>query len=76
MDTAAPYASTAEGVSFSFLTTEDIRRLSVKQVVNPQIFDALGNATVGGLYDPAFGAERGQMCVSQAGDYRHCVPSG
>ena len=67
MDAAAPYAATVEGVSFSFLTTEDIRRLSVKQVVNPQIFDALGNATVGGLYDPAFGAERGQMCVRSTG---------
>ncbi len=32
-----------------------VRKLSVKQVVSPIIFDNLKNAVKGGLYDPAFG---------------------
>lgn len=32
-----------------------VRKLSVKQVVSPIIFDNLKNAIKGGLYDPAFG---------------------
>ncbi len=43
------------GVNFSIYTAEDIKKLSVKKVTNPQSFDALGHPTIGGLYDPAFG---------------------
>ena len=32
-----------------------IRKLSVKRVTTPVIFDNLKNAVPGGLYDPAFG---------------------
>lgn len=32
-----------------------VRKVSVKQVVSPIIFDNLKNAVRGGLYDPAFG---------------------
>lgn len=47
--------STVEGVSFSFLSAEDIRRISVKQIVNPVLLDDLNRPNVGGLYDPALG---------------------
>ncbi|KIY73811.1 beta and beta-prime subunits of DNA dependent RNA-polymerase [Cylindrobasidium torrendii FP15055 ss-10] len=47
--------STVTGISFTFLTTEDIRRISVKQIVNPNLLDDLNRPNVGGLYDPVLG---------------------
>lgn len=35
------------GARFSFYSDAEIRRLSVKQIVNPQTFDQYGHATVG-----------------------------
>lgn len=32
-----------------------VRRISVKQITSPVIFDNLKNAVKGGLYDPAMG---------------------
>jgi len=32
-----------------------IRKISVKRVVSPILFDNLKNAVIGGLYDPAMG---------------------
>lgn len=53
------------GVSFSFLTTEDVRRISVKQIVNPVLLDDLSRPNAGGLYDPALGpSDRQDVCVS------------
>lgn len=42
-------------VGFTFLSTQDVRRISVKQITNPQLFDALNNPNLGGLYDPHLG---------------------
>lgn len=42
-------------VSFGFFNDEEIRKVSVKKVVSPIIFDNLKTAVKGGLYDPAFG---------------------
>jgi DNA-directed RNA polymerase beta' subunit len=47
--------STVTGISFSFLTAEDVRRISVKQIVNPVLLDDLNRPNIGGLYDPALG---------------------
>ncbi|KAM5535538.1 hypothetical protein V8D89_010875 [Ganoderma adspersum] len=47
--------STVASISFSFLTTEDVRRISVKQIVNPVLLDELNRPNVGGLYDSALG---------------------
>ncbi len=47
--------SSVTGISFSFLSTEDIRRISVKQIVNPVLLDDLNRPNIGGLYDPALG---------------------
>jgi DNA-directed RNA polymerase I subunit RPA1 len=43
-------------VDFAFLSAEEIRTLSVKQIQNPTTFDTLLNPVPGGLYDPALGA--------------------
>ena len=55
MDIAHPISSTVSSVSFSFLTTEDIHRISVKQITNPVLLDNLNQPNIGGLYDPALG---------------------
>jgi DNA-directed RNA polymerase beta' subunit len=58
--------STVQSVSFSFLTTEDIRRISVKQIVNPTLLDDLNRPNLGGLYDPALGpSDRNDLCVAR-----------
>ncbi|ORY31547.1 beta and beta-prime subunits of DNA dependent RNA-polymerase [Rhizoclosmatium globosum] len=43
------------GVSFSFYSPDEIRKLSVKQITNPILLDALNHPTKGGLYDSALG---------------------
>ena len=43
------------GMSFSLYSAAEIRKLSVKEVTNPQTFDVLMHPTSGGLHDPAFG---------------------
>ncbi|CAH9125930.1 unnamed protein product [Cuscuta epithymum] len=42
-------------VKFSFMTAEEVRRLSLVKVTNPVLIDLVGNPTPGGLYDPAMG---------------------
>ncbi|CAE6502913.1 unnamed protein product [Rhizoctonia solani] len=55
--------SHVKSVSFSFLDSQDIRRISVKQIVNPVLLDDLNRPNIGGLYDPALGpSERGDVC--------------
>ena len=64
MDIAHPVSSQITSLSFSYLHTQDIKRVSVKPVVNPVLFDNLNNPNAGGLYDPAFGPlGKGDMCV-------------
>ena len=41
--------------SFSFYDAEEARRISVKRISNPVLFDALNNPVQDGLYDPALG---------------------
>lgn len=55
MDPAQPISSSITSISFSSLHAEDIRRISVKQVVNPVLFDNQNQPNAGGMYDPAFG---------------------
>ena len=42
-------------VAFDIYTSEEIRKISVKQITNPVAFDKLGRPTVNGLYDIALG---------------------
>ncbi|KAH7338691.1 hypothetical protein B0J17DRAFT_658102 [Rhizoctonia solani] len=63
MDIGHPITSHVKSVSFSFLNSQDIRRISVKQIVNPVLLDDLNRPNIGGLYDPALGpSERGDVC--------------
>ena len=43
------------GLSFGVYSDSEIEKLSVKELTNPQTFDALMHPTYGGLYDPALG---------------------
>ena len=62
MNISRPIPTGVSSMSFSFLTTEDIRRISVKQIVNPILLDDLNRPNIGGLYDPALGpADRNDM---------------
>jgi DNA-directed RNA polymerase I subunit RPA1 len=47
--------SSVASISFSFLSSADIKRISVKQIINPVIFDHLNNPNPGGLYDICLG---------------------
>ncbi|KAF2072418.1 hypothetical protein CYY_006276 [Polysphondylium violaceum] len=61
------------GVSFQFYTSEDIRKLSVKQIMEVESFDMLGGPVPSGLHDPALGPtgppERCSVCSL---DYIEC----
>lgn len=62
MNISRPIPSSVSSISFSFLTTEDIRRISVKQIINPTLLDDLNRPNIGGLYDPALGpADKNDM---------------
>ncbi|KAI3425875.1 hypothetical protein D9Q98_007848 [Chlorella vulgaris] len=47
--------ATVEAVSFGFFNDEEVRKISVKRIVAPMIFDNMKTAVRGGLYDPALG---------------------
>ncbi|KAF4619599.1 hypothetical protein D9613_005174 [Agrocybe pediades] len=73
MNIAHSIPSTITGVSFSFLTSEDIRRISVKQIVNPVLLDDLNRPNIGGLYDPALGpSDRSDICATCHLTYYTC----
>ncbi|RUS21820.1 hypothetical protein BC937DRAFT_91380 [Endogone sp. FLAS-F59071] len=55
MNITRPIGSEITSVSFSFYNSEEIKKISVKQILNPIIFDNLNHPTKGGLYDPALG---------------------
>ena len=57
VDLRQPGVVTKEVVStsFSFYDAEEARRISVKRISNPVLFDALNNPVPDGLYDPALG---------------------
>ena len=64
MNISHSFPATVSSISFSFLTTEEVRRISVKQITNPTLLDELNRPTVGGLYDPALGpSDKQDMCV-------------
>lgn len=63
-----------KAVSFGFHTADDIRKISVVQVSNPQTFNALGHPTPSGLYDPLMGpwSERADNCATCQSSYVNC----
>ncbi|KAL4399092.1 DNA-directed 5'-3' RNA polymerase [Malassezia pachydermatis] len=58
MDITRAITSHVKSASFSFLTADEVRSISVRQVVNPVLLDNANAPTEGGLYDPAFGPMR------------------
>jgi DNA-directed RNA polymerase beta' subunit len=50
-----PIQDRLAGVSFSFYTSEEARKLSVQQIVDPVAFDHLNNPTKKGLHDKKLG---------------------
>lgn len=56
MNISQPVASYIGSVDFGFLSSAEIKILSVKKVHNPTTFDDLLNRVPGGLYDAALGA--------------------
>ncbi|KAI0959721.1 hypothetical protein AcW1_004466 [Taiwanofungus camphoratus] len=73
MNVSHSYPSTVSSVSFSFLSTEDVRRISVKQIVNPVLLDDLNRPNIGGLYDPALGpSDKQDICATCRLTYFTC----
>ncbi|KAH7108430.1 beta and beta-prime subunits of DNA dependent RNA-polymerase [Auriculariales sp. MPI-PUGE-AT-0066] len=55
MNIAHSLPSSVGSISFYSLSPGEIRRISVKQIVNPVLLDDLNRPNPGGLYDPALG---------------------
>ncbi|KZT62602.1 beta and beta-prime subunits of DNA dependent RNA-polymerase [Calocera cornea HHB12733] len=73
MDIAHPLPTSVHSLSFSFLSTDDVRRISVKQLTNPVLLDDLNRPTLGGLYDPALGpAGKNDICATCRLTYFTC----
>lgn len=45
----------AKNLRFSVFSSKNIKSLSVAKVITPMLFDPLGHALPGGLYDPKMG---------------------
>lgn len=56
MNISQPLAAAIESVDFSFLSSDEIKSLSVKRIQNSVTFDSLLHPVPEGLYDPALGA--------------------
>ncbi|KAG4097968.1 beta and beta-prime subunits of DNA dependent RNA-polymerase [Neocallimastix lanati (nom. inval.)] len=73
MNIENPVLKKVSSVSFSFYTSDEIRKLSVKQITNPVTLDNLGHPTTGGLYDLALGPyEREDSCHTCGLGYFEC----
>lgn len=64
MDISKPVGSEITSVDFGVLTLPEIRKLSAKQITNPNVFDNLGHSVNGGLYDLALGAFLRNLCAT------------
>ncbi|KAI8137047.1 hypothetical protein BJV82DRAFT_675210 [Fennellomyces sp. T-0311] len=73
MNISCPIGSEIDSVSFSFYQPNELKKISVKQIVNPTLFDTLGHPTKGGLYDPALGPmNKGHICGTCSQDHFNC----
>lgn len=62
-----------EGMSFGMLSSDEIRKLSVKSITNAQLLDNVGNAAANGLYDLALGpADHKEICSTCMQDFKGC----
>ena len=68
MDIAYPHLAEVESVSFSFLSSHDVRSISVQKIDNPTLLDNLNLPTRRGLYDPTLGPLTARdTCVQERG---------
>lgn len=66
-------SETVEGVRFSFMTDEEVRKHSVVKITNPILLDSVGRPMPGGLYDPLLGPLDEQApCKSCGQQSFHC----
>ncbi|KAF9107262.1 hypothetical protein BGX29_006781 [Mortierella sp. GBA35] len=73
MNIARPNGSEVTSVAFSFYDAEEVKAISVKQIVNPVLFDNLNHPTKGGLYDPALGPfSKHHVCATCSLDHFAC----
>ncbi|XP_074052840.1 DNA-directed RNA polymerase I subunit RPA1 [Macrotis lagotis] len=62
-----------QGISFGMYSAEELRKLSVKSVTNPQYVDNVGNPSVNGLYDLSLGpADSKEACSTCVQDFGNC----
>uniref|UniRef100_A0A8B9PGK6 DNA-directed RNA polymerase subunit n=1 Tax=Apteryx owenii TaxID=8824 RepID=A0A8B9PGK6_APTOW len=60
-------------VSFGMYTADEIRKLSVKNITNPQYLDSVGNPAVNGLYDLALGPpDSKEVCATCMQNFSNC----
>eukprot|EP01132_Coremiostelium_polycephalum_P007997 gene7997-9840_t len=60
-------------ISFQFYSTEELRKLSVKQIIEVEAFDILGGPLPGGLHDPCLGPTGPpERCSTCSLDYIEC----
>ncbi|CAN2388405.1 negative regulation of protein localization to nucleolus [Pristimantis euphronides] len=60
-------------ITFATYSIEEIRKLSVKAITNPQYLDAAGNPMVNGLYDLALGPlDSEEVCATCAQNFLSC----
>jgi len=55
MNISKPIGREIDSVHFSLYPSDDIRKISVKAITNPNTYDGMGHPNRGGLYDPALG---------------------
>ncbi|CAG8836459.1 5460_t:CDS:2, partial [Racocetra persica] len=73
MNIAHPLGVEINSATFACYSSNEIKKLSVKEIVNPAVFDSLGLPTEGGLYDPALGPlTRNAVCGTCNLDYFNC----
>ncbi|KAF9570983.1 hypothetical protein EC968_001124 [Mortierella alpina] len=73
MNIARPNGTEVTSVAFSFYDAEEVKQISVKQIVNPVLFDNLNHPTKGGLYDPALGPfSKHHVCATCSLDHFAC----
>lgn len=61
------------GINFQYFSHEEVSKLSVKEITNPQALDRLLNPVANGLYDLALGPlDKNDICLTCNLDYYKC----
>ncbi|KAI3632983.1 hypothetical protein MIR68_009058 [Amoeboaphelidium protococcarum] len=75
MNFSVPISTEIEGLSFSFIDSNNVKALSVKRIDNPVTFDpTTRQPTDGGLYDPQLGpTDKQQLCSTCKLNFFSCA---